>query len=189
MKHQSSPKQRHRGFSLVELLVVIAVIGVMAGIAIPMVSNINSNASVTSAKKQAQQIASVFNSGQAAGAFGSAASVAAAITAVGNGGTGQNGLAGSQFIVPGVSAGMDADKPAEQQVSHYLAVDGGALVYKEDGGAAAEDPSPWEADPTHYGTQQEANEHIAYYQQQGPQYEFRARQEGSMWIVERRLRA
>ena len=128
MKHQSSPKQRHRGFSLVELLVVIAVIGVMSAIAIPMVSNINSNASVTSAKKQAQQIASVFNSGQAAGAFGSAASVAAAITAVGNGGTGQNGLAGSQFIVPGVSAGMDADKPAEQQVSHYLAVDGGALI-------------------------------------------------------------
>ncbi len=142
MKHQSSPKQRHRGFSLVELLVVIAVIGVMAGIAIPMVSNINSNASVATAKKQAQQIASVFNSGRAAGAFGGVGSVTAAMNAVGSGSSGQQGLTGTTFVISGVSATMDSEKPATQQASHYLSYADGALVYSPDG-ASPENTNEW----------------------------------------------
>ena len=42
-------KQRNRGFSLVELLVVIAVIGIIAAIAIPAMSGMNAQARVATA--------------------------------------------------------------------------------------------------------------------------------------------
>ncbi|MEZ5330188.1 MAG: type II secretion system protein [Verrucomicrobiales bacterium] len=60
--------QKNRGFSLVELLVVIAVIGLIAGIAIPSVSKVTDKAKTATAQKNAQMICSLHSSARSAGA-------------------------------------------------------------------------------------------------------------------------
>lgn len=55
------------GFSLVEMLVVIAIIGIIAAIAIPNIGNINDSAAQATAKRNAQSVASVMNAAIAAG--------------------------------------------------------------------------------------------------------------------------
>ncbi|NNE94197.1 MAG: prepilin-type N-terminal cleavage/methylation domain-containing protein [Verrucomicrobiales bacterium] len=55
------------GFSLVEMLVVIAVIGIIAAIAVPNIGKINDSAKDARKRRNAQNIASVFASAQAAG--------------------------------------------------------------------------------------------------------------------------
>ncbi|MBX7209731.1 MAG: prepilin-type N-terminal cleavage/methylation domain-containing protein [Verrucomicrobiaceae bacterium] len=55
------------GFSLIEMLVVIAVIGVIAAIAIPNIGNINSSAIDSAGQRNAQSVASVYSAGLSAG--------------------------------------------------------------------------------------------------------------------------
>lgn len=55
------------GFSLVEMLVVIAVIGIIAAIAVPNIGRINDSASDARKRRNAQSIASVYSAARAAG--------------------------------------------------------------------------------------------------------------------------
>lgn len=56
-----------RGFSLVEMLVVISVIGIIASIAIPSISSVSASARTAVAQRNAQSVVSMFSAGQAAG--------------------------------------------------------------------------------------------------------------------------
>jgi prepilin-type N-terminal cleavage/methylation domain-containing protein len=98
-------KVKTAGFSLVELLVVIAVIGIMAAIAIPMISNINSNATAAKNKRNAQNIASVYGAACAAGSTDvlAATDVAGIVTALQGGkpGAGQFGTTTFRVSVAG----------------------------------------------------------------------------------------
>src|SRR3954466_11437849 len=91
-----------KGFSLVEMLVVIAVIGIIAAIAIPSIGSINASAQAATAKRNAQNIASVYQSGLADGCtWGAPTTVAGAVAAVQTGETSN----GTFFAVKGLDAG------------------------------------------------------------------------------------
>jgi len=134
MKTQTKPRKAiHRlraslraGFSLVELLIVIAVIGIIAAIAIPSISGINSAATKSKAQRNAQNVASVFASAMAAGAPSTGITdtdtAVAAVTGT-NALTGTGAFAGKTFSVPGL-AGNDLLDAKE-----FLNYSGGNLQY------------------------------------------------------------
>lgn len=75
-------KTAKAGFSLVEMLVVIAVIGVIAAIAIPNIGSINDSAHAATSQRNAQSVASVLNAAAAAGANLGTEGVSDSVTAV-----------------------------------------------------------------------------------------------------------
>lgn len=80
-------KTAKAGFSLVEMLVVIAVIGVIAAIAIPNIGSINDSARASTDQRNAQSVASVLNAAAAAGYdLGSSALTGAALVTLAEGG-------------------------------------------------------------------------------------------------------
>ena len=102
-------KAANTGFSLVEMLVVIAVIGIIAAIAVPNIGRINDSAKDAPYRRNAQNIASVFASAQAAGVDFSASSTAEAdiIDAIIAGATvsdADSPFNGTYFGVPGLDA-------------------------------------------------------------------------------------
>ena len=90
-----------KGFSLVEMLVVIAVIGIIAAIAIPSIGSINASAQTATAKRNAQNLASVYQSGLADGVAWGATDVA---TARRRGPGRRNRHDGTYFAVKGLDA-------------------------------------------------------------------------------------
>lgn len=72
------------GFSLAELLVVIAVIGIVSALAVPNLATITSTAYYAKNERNAQQIVSLAAAARAAGATNQWASVDEAVTAFEN---------------------------------------------------------------------------------------------------------
>ena len=66
--HYKTKNKKGRGFSLVELLTVIAVIGIMSGIGIANISGVNNKAKTGVDQTNARNIASLYNNAVQAGA-------------------------------------------------------------------------------------------------------------------------
>jgi type IV pilus assembly protein PilA len=112
------------GFSLVEMLVVIAVIGIMAAIAIPTISSMTAKAKENKSKRNAQNLASVWSAAIAAGYSPLAAETTATamVEKLGNGIAAADNDIGSTFKV--------SMSGTEQTAAvAYLGVDGTLLKY------------------------------------------------------------
>ena len=110
-----------KGFSLVEMLVVIAVIGIVAAIAVPSIGSITGSAHAATDKRNAQNLASIYQSGVAGGIAWGATDVATATAAVQTGATNTDGVF---FGVKGLNAA------AVTAASAHLAWDAAAgLIY------------------------------------------------------------
>lgn len=115
-----------KGFSLIELLVVIAVIGIIAAIAIPNIAGLTGSAGEAAARRNAQNIVSVYSSAIAAG-YSAPATRAAMITAITTtpGVTGTGTLSDSTFL---------AEMPAEDANAASVYIDDTNLSYEKAGG-------------------------------------------------------
>ena len=128
-----SRKRLHAGFSLIELLTVVAIIGIMAAIAIPNIGNINTASLAAKNQRNAQSVVNTFHSGLAMGIHWTGTDRNAKINAV---------IAG-QTVSGGVFDGQKARAPGIAGESltglyPYVGIDAnGDLVYDKNGAQLA----------------------------------------------------
>ncbi len=129
MTHLTINHPAPRGFSLVEMLVVIAVIGVIAAIAIPNIGSVGNSAKVATAQRNAQSIVSLYQYGAAAGIAWNGADRNAKVQSVVAGAKPLDGaFADKVFKLPGIST-------EDQQAAYkYIGFDGTDLYYDKAGG-------------------------------------------------------
>lgn len=130
MTYSNFKAQAKGGFSLVEMLVVIAVIGILAAIAVPNIGQINDAANASKNRRNAQNLASVCGAAQAAGRDFVGADVASTVTAIVTGATisdTSSPFYGTYFGVPNLSA--DERTKAAGYLS--LSADGSMLLYNQ----------------------------------------------------------
>jgi len=124
MRSHRSPYRRPRhAFSLVELLIVIGVIGIMAGISIPIMNPVRQNARVNKSLKNAQALAATAGAAQAAGAVLNLASLDAAVAQLKDGVQGNGTFGTSTFRVAPFSA------EEIEEFRDFLSIDNNTLVF------------------------------------------------------------
>ena len=93
------------GFTLVELLTVVAILGILASIVLPNIAATNEAARNTVARRNAQNFASIYSCGQIAGVNWGATDVATATTNILEGrAAGDGAFAGKVFKAAGMKA-------------------------------------------------------------------------------------
>jgi len=126
LKPHNLSRGRQRGFSLVEVLVVIAVIAIVSAIAIPTMTRILENSKATTARRNAQLVAGVASQAMHAGntSLMTAATKEDAVAMVAAGVTGENTFESIQFKLP-----MSAED--QQAALPYLVYDSGLLIFND----------------------------------------------------------
>lgn len=124
---QISKNYHPQGFSLMEMLIVIAVIGVIANIAIIAFGSVSTTATEMKDRRNAQEIATIAAAASAAGAdFVVPADKAATVENLAVGTTPSRGIfKGRRFALP--SMGTNEITGA----MHYLAFNGNELIYQQ----------------------------------------------------------
>jgi len=96
---------RSAGWTLVELLAVVAAIGVFASLTLPAMGSLNSTAVKTTNQRNAQGIVSLYDAGSAAGVNWAGTTRNAKVASVVAGGVPKTGVfAGKPFTMPHLSA-------------------------------------------------------------------------------------
>ena len=150
------------GFSLVEMLVVIAVIGIIAAIAVPVLSNISGQSKTNAAKRNAQQICATYQAAVSSGALFSGSTKTELIDELMAGVTSAY-LEGALFRVPLSEAARDA-------ALAYVSFADGILTFSPEGIVVEDDtpPPPEYVFVTKFNNEGEANFRAAEFQTNAP---------------------
>ncbi len=121
------PRRRARGFSLAEVTIVVAILGVMTALALPIISQVATSSSESKYRKSARDIVSMAASAVAAGdtSIPAAPDVESAVRLLIEGVTIEEGIAGLRFQLQGLTeAGIE-------NVARYLRLQDGLLIFAE----------------------------------------------------------
>ncbi len=123
----SNAALQHRGFSLAETTIVVAIAGVMTALAVPIVTQLAADSSISKNRRIACEIASMAASAVAAGdsTIPEAADAEAAVRLLIVGVTITEGIEGMHFQTRSLSESEIED------VVEFLRMEGGLLVFRD----------------------------------------------------------